>query len=186
MPGLPIFVAVDGAQKYRELSKRLKAAGPEGKGLRRELNKAIRQAGRPAVADAKAAVLALSVQGTRGSGRRQRADFASARAATEAGKLAIYRRSGLRGAVAGATRVRTTSVGVKIVVDGKKLPPDQRTLPRHLDRAKGWRHPVFGNRDVWVGQRGGPWFFATLRRHAPAFRRAIVTAMNDIERRITR
>lgn len=42
------------------------------------------------------------------------------------------------------------------------LPPSQRKLPRRWDSPTGWRHPVFGNREVWVKQVGHPYFRSTI------------------------
>jgi hypothetical protein len=73
---------------------------------------------------------------------------------------------------------------VRIVVASSRLPADQQSLPRHLDSPKGWRHPVFGNKNNWVHQQGKPYFATTIKRHAPAFRRAVISAMETIRSRI--
>jgi hypothetical protein len=41
---------------------------------------------------------------------------------------------------------------------------DEAIIPRGLDRVSGWRHPVFGNRSVWVRQTASKpgWFTDTL------------------------
>jgi hypothetical protein len=42
--------------------------------------------------------------------------------------------------------------------------PNETIIPRGLDTPRGWRHPVFGNRDVWVTQRAiqPGWFTETF------------------------
>jgi hypothetical protein len=38
---------------------------------------------------------------------------------------------------------------------------------------------VFGSREVWVAERGGPWFAETIKKRAPGFRAAVVDAMEQ-------
>ncbi|MFD9943196.1 hypothetical protein ACFWYW_14615 [Nonomuraea sp. NPDC059023] len=184
-------VRITGAEQLSRLSQRLKDAGR--KDLNKELNKAIRTAAKPAVADTKRAINTLPVRGARGGGGRQRErhHYDRSRAKDEdKRKLRAQRSSGLRATVASAVRlkIRTgrTSRGtrVRIEVDSGRLPADQRNLPRHLDNPKGWRHPVFGNDEVWVAQFGRPWFASTIRRHLPTVRAAVQTALNTIATKI--
>ena len=179
-----VGLTVDGAVKYRALSKRLRDAGADGKGVRRELNKAIREAGKPALRDVKAKVTTLPVKGVRGSGRRDRYEHATRNVRTDRGKTAAFRRSGLRQSIAAATKVAITAQGIRITVDGRKLPPDQRNLPRALDSKKGWRHPLFGRKDRWYAQKAQPWFWTTLIKHAPDFRKKLDEALDRLARQI--
>jgi hypothetical protein len=49
------------------------------------------------------------------------------------------------------------------------------------------RHPVFGNRDVWVDQRVRPgWFDDPMRGEAPAIRRDVLRAMDDVADQVVR
>lgn len=49
------------------------------------------------------------------------------------------------------------------------------------------RHPVFGNREVWVDQKVAPgWFDDPLRSSAPAIRRDVERAMQDVIDQIVR
>lgn len=63
---------------------------------------------------------------------------------------------------------------MRVTTKNSLLPPEQRALPRLMNRGR-WRHPVFGNRDVWVEQRPGNrgWFTDTLNAKRPAIRKAI-------------
>jgi len=76
---------------------------------------------------------------------------------------------------------RTVARGVRAQVraGGARMPtariitsmPDesQAALPLGLDSGpRGWRHPVFGDRDVWVRQPGFSWFREPLAEEAPA------------------
>lgn len=179
-----VVLAITGAQKYRDVAKKLRKAGPQGKELRKELNKAIRGAGKDAVADTRRAITNLPVKGTRGGGGQERTAYASRNVKTDRGRASAARRSGLRRTIAGATGIRIKPAGITISVDGGKLPPNQRSLPRALDSRKGWRHPLFGDTSRWYGQRGGPWFFKTLYGHSDKFRKAIDQALDDIAKKI--
>lgn len=182
MPPLGISLAASGYKEYRQLAKDLRKAGKSD--LRKALRKKITEAGRPVVDDVKAAVRDLPVT-SRGGGRKARTTYNVGRATTERAKSSAARRAaGLRATVASATKLQVTAKGVRIVIQSSKLPPDQRTLPRHLDSEKGWRHPVFGDRDVWVHQKGRPYFAVTIKRRAPAFRRAVLEAMEQIRNQL--
>jgi hypothetical protein len=178
-----VSVEIRGADQLYELNRRLKAAD---KKLAADLRRAVRAGAQPAVAATKAAVKAIPVTGVRGGGGAAREEHAVSRskASTEEKRRAKARRgSGLRATIASAIKLEiktgAKTAAVRIVVDEKKLPPDQRTLPRHLDDPKGWRHPVFG-RSPWVTQKGRPWFETTIRTFAPEVRRSILAAMDDM------
>lgn len=177
-------VRVAGAEQMRQLARDLKRVD---KKLAAKLRKSIRDAARPAVADAKSAVTSLPVTGSRGGGTKKRADQHLQRAKDPASEKAQARaraRAGLRRSIAAAikTDIRDggRKAGVRIVVDGSKLPADQRTLPRRMNTKKGWRHPLFGNRERWYGQKGKPWFEPSIRRHVTRVRKTILAAMDEI------
>lgn len=202
---MPADLKITGAEQLAALAKRLKGAGNDGKKLRKELLKGIRDAARPALADTRKAVRTIPVVGVRGGGRRQRErhkagqaldriykrvddlDFEELVAAEESAKARAKRGTGLRDSVARSLRLVTKTGSriplVRIQVDASKMPPDQRTLPKHLDSKTGWRHPTFG-KDPWVKQVGQPWFSVTIERHAPAVRARILKAMDDIADKI--
>lgn len=176
-------------QEFRALAKKLKQAG--AKDLRSLLRQKITAAGAPVVEDVKQAVRDLQVTSSHGGGTSQRRGFnvtrAKASAKTDlmkARQRAERRGAGLRETVAAGVRLQVTAKGVKIVASSARLPDSQKSLPRHLDSDKGWRHPVFGNKENWVHQRGGPWFAATIKPKAPAFRAAIVDAMEEIKKQL--
>lgn len=125
-------------------------------GLRRELNTGMRRAARPLIAKTRA----------------------------EAGKR-LPKRGGLAAQVAREPQriqVRTGSrtAGVRIVVARKA------GGARGANRGK-IRHPVFGNRDVWVDQKvPAGWFDDPLREAAPAIRREVERALQDVVAQIVR
>jgi hypothetical protein len=181
-----ISLAAQNVDQWRDLAKRMRQAGTQGQGLRRQLRQRISEAGQPVVDDVKVAVLDLHVTSTgHGGGQAQRRKFKASRARTEKARDRALRKGGsLLQAMASATKLQITAKGIRIIVNSKQLPADQQSLPRHLDSAKGWRHPVFGNREVWVAQKGGPYFADTIKKKAPQFREAIVKAMDDIQQQL--
>lgn len=169
MPRVPIFVSVDGAQRLKQLSRDLKAAGRGD--LQRDMRREIRAAGKPVVEDIRRAVLGVDVSSSRG------------------GTAPPDRSTGLRARVAKATGISTTARGIRIRVSGRRLGDDAK-LAKYLDASLGryarWRHPVFGNRDNWAQQQGEPYFFNTIRKHTKDFRKAVDTAMAKTAAKIRR
>lgn len=96
--------------------------------------------------------------------------------------------SGLRRRVARGVSVRVatgrlTDVSYMRIITSMPT-RDQAMLPRGLDAVtlpnKGWRHPVFGNRDHWVQQHTGrPWFRQTIAENKDDIRRELVDVLED-------
>ncbi|TCO47298.1 hypothetical protein [Actinocrispum wychmicini] len=182
-------VTVAGTEEFRRLAVQLKQAG-RGE-LRRELARAMREAAAPVVQDAQERVRSLPVVGVGGgaSGRAARAAHALGRRRrfTDRAKMRAHERAGLRTTIARAVRAQVSTSGasarVRIQVNKNALPPDQRTLPDHLNTGK-WRHPVFGDRDVWVTQVAPPaWFDDAMQSGGPRVRQE---AFDVVERFLDR
>lgn len=103
--------------------------------------------------------------------------------AQDSAQRGLPRRGGLAARVAGAkyavrTRGSGRNVGVQIVASGGA---NLRSLDRGFVR-----HPVFGNRAVWVTQAITPgWFTQPLEGEAPAVRRELVRALDDMAKKVT-
>jgi len=69
--------------------------------------------------------------------------------------------TGLRKEVAAGVRVQRRTDGATITT---QMPEeDEAVIPLGLDTRKGWRHPVFGNREKWVRQHGKySWFMEPM------------------------
>ncbi|QES45269.1 hypothetical protein DEJ49_33565 [Streptomyces venezuelae] len=120
--------------------------------LRKDLEKAVR----PAVADAKAHVRAVPVQGQKHTGLRRR--------------------------IARGVKIQArTSRSPVLRVLSTMTDPQEQGLPGYLDDpAKGWRHPVFGNRDKWVSQHtGAPWFRDVMADHRPEMEHNLQRVLDD-------
>jgi hypothetical protein len=57
--------------------------------------------------------------------------------------------------------------------------------PKRTNRAGGWRHPVFGNREVWITQHGKvDWFDRSFQGREGHYKAAVEAAMENMARRI--
>ncbi|MFJ2719366.1 hypothetical protein [Streptomyces sp. NPDC087437] len=100
-----------------------------------------------------------------------------------------YTASGLRGRMSKATKleVRTTGkdAGVRIRVDGRKMPNKEKSLQSYMEGVKPrWRHPVFGH-DVWVQQPSRPYFFKTVDQLGRQTRQNVNRAIDQVARDIS-
>jgi hypothetical protein len=100
------------------------------------------------------------------------------------------RRAGLRRDIARAVTLRVRTAGklasVAIFVDGRKMPDREGALPQYMEGTRPrWRHPVFGNPDVWVMQPAHPYFYRVVRPLGFASRIAINKTIDSITRDIT-
>lgn len=183
---------VEGAG-FAEVSRALNSAD---KALRKAMFDELRAAAKPVVDDMKSSVLALDSQG-KAIGNAQRAAHGLKRTKKLTHKKVqnAVAGSGLRASIARAVHIKIADkgwkVGVRVRVDGTKLPADQKYLPRGLDSVKGWRHPVFGT-DSWAQQYGNPpgWFTSTAKAHRPLVQkrleRVVAKYANELAARINR
>jgi hypothetical protein len=76
------------------------------------------------------------------------------------------RRASWSSRIPGAISIRTSmsqrNPGVRLVVDAAKAP---HARPFEGTRGGQFRHPVWGNREVWVSQRARPFFFPAVYAH---------------------
>ncbi|MGW4886904.1 hypothetical protein [Streptomyces murinus] len=101
-----------------------------------------------------------------------------------------YRADGLRGAMSRAVRLEVRmagrDAGVRIRVDGRKMPDRARAVQSYMEGLKKpWRHPVYGNREVWIKQDPHPYFFKTVRPLGLASRVQVNKAMDRVARKIS-
>lgn len=171
-----VDITVTAGPEFAAVAKRLKDEG--AKALQKSMNKRIKAAADPVLKDLQKAVRNVTVRSARGGGSRARTAFSGTPAA------ARKRGGGLRETTARAIQLKIQgsgqSVGVKIRIDGTKLPPDQRGLPKLLDGQRPWRHPVWGNTAVWVTQQGEPWWTPTIERAMPALRTELAKIIDDV------
>jgi hypothetical protein len=181
---------IEGTDSFTRLAARMRAAGSEGKGLRREITKSLREGAAPLVREARDNVTTLNVSGRGGaSARAARAAHAlrNRRRASERVKQRAHQRAGLRTTVANAVSAQVKAGGsspsLRVRAAQAAMPPDQRRLPRYLNKGS-WRHPVFGNDSRWVTQTAPPaWFDDAAKRQGPIVRgRTLNTVDNYLQK----
>lgn len=174
---------IEGADQLRELAARLAGCDKE---VRAALTKGLRAAAKPVVAEIRAEVKGPGGRST-GSGSAARTAYrlSKSKSTRATAAASAERRSGLRATIAAATGSSVTTgadrTNVTFRMKSSALPPDQRTLGKRWNMAKGWRHPVFG-RDVYVQQTGRPYFDAVIRRNQPLLEAGVREAMAVPER----
>lgn len=160
-------LSVDQA-RFAAVMKALKSE-TDGKELRKELNATLKGIAEPAVGRAKAAAMALpSSPGPRMEG------------------------GGLRQAIASQIkpeiRASGRDTGVRIRVKNKNMPRGFKWAAKRFNDTKSWRHPLFGNRDVWIEQSSGDpnWFDREVMQDKEAYEAQIMDAIEAMADRIAR
>lgn len=135
----------------------------DGKELVRDLSRELRKVAEPAAAAARAAILSLGSHSEALPGLRS----------TVASRVKV------------SVRISGKRPGVRIRVSKAGMPRGFNNAPKRLNSAKGWRHPVFGNRDLWVTQHGKPgWFDDTVSAFRPAAVLGAARALDKVAKRI--
>jgi hypothetical protein len=138
----------------------------DGKEIRQELTRGFRDILRPLVREVQAAYRAAPS----GQGKARR------------------KGGSLRGQLARATHleVRTTGrdAGARLRVDGRRMPDRMKSLPAMWEHEKRWRHPVFGDREVWVAQASQQVFYPIVAASEPAAAAKVDELVDHIQERI--
>lgn len=66
--------------------------------------------------------------------------------------------------------------GVRVTTTSSKLPDDKAPMVKAY-MAKQFRHPVFGQRDTYVSQRGKNWFYKPLMDGRRDYQQAVIDAI---------
>jgi hypothetical protein len=189
---------VEGIEEFRRAALSLRGAD---KTVTAEVAKNMRQAAKPVVAQIRTEVRSSKGQSPKGASARERQLHAlrRVRGKGEGGALTerqvrsankrLERLSSLREAIAAASgssvSVTDKKTALAFRVRASQLPPSQRKLPRRWNSEKGWRHPVFGNREVWVPQVGHPYFHKVIRARQGEITGAVVAAVKEAAEKIT-
>lgn len=153
--------SMTGADQLAHVAKQLRAAGAEGKAIRKELYAGLQRATKPL-----------------------RADMITHAAAT------MPKRGGLSKRVARSkVSTRTTgggrNVGVRITVKGPAKTGGGQVDARSIDRGR-LRHPTFGHRP-YVNQQVTPGAFSEpFDAAAPLVRKELVKAVDTVAKRLAR
>jgi hypothetical protein len=150
-------------QNLRAISNALKAE-EDGKQLRKELTRNMREALKPGAVRAKTSIMSMSST-TPHDG--------------PALKTAIARK------IRPEVRITGKFPGAKIKAFKTKNIRNFPNAPKRTNRASGWRHPVYGSREVWVQQSGKvKWFDHAFEGERDTYRRAVQVALADMVNRI--
>lgn len=155
------LIEVRSADSLRRISRELRRMNDRE--LKRRFSRDLRSAARPLVPMVRASIAAIPSKTGDGSLRRQMA---------RAVKLSV--------------RTSGRDAGVTIRVDGRKMPPGKGALPAYMEGTKPrWRHPVFGNRNVYVDQSPHPYFYRIVTPYGRRARRTVDKVLAGISRAIT-
>lgn len=69
--------------------------------------------------------------------------------------------TGLRAKVAAGVHVERQGTG-GVRIQTSMPTASEGIIPRGLDRPKGWRHPLFGDKNHWFANPGYDWFISTF------------------------
>lgn len=126
----------------------------EGSSASRKLTDAIEDAAGPIIAKVQQAALSLPAHGAK--------------------------HTGLRGRLAAGVRAQPTA-GKSVRIVATAVDPTETGLPRGMDNGpRGFRHPVYGNRDVWVQQRGGSWFKEPIAEEGDMIERRLTNVLEQM------
>lgn len=91
--------------------------------------------------------------------------------------------TGLRAKVAAGVHVeRQGNGGVRVQTS---MPTrSEGIIPRGLDRPKGWRHPLFGDKNHWFSNPGYDWFISTFSNAEDAIERDLTNVLERAARDI--
>ena len=163
MAGASMFVSVQ-ADALAALGRAMKAEA-DGKALRKDLTKELKEIISPIVSEARGAATGMPSAGLEHDGEPLRS--------------AIARR------IVGEVRYSGRATGVRIKAKRKGMPRGFEHAPKRTNARGGWRRPVYGNKEVWVTQVGVPdWFDDVMRDQRPDAKAKCLAAMEDTARRI--
>ena len=160
--GPPFSLGVETHDGLAALVRALRAE-EDGKDLRKDLAKNMRDALRPGAEQAKSSIMGMiSVHG-----------------ATPALRTSIAKK------IRPEVKLGGRWSGARVKAFKTKNIRGFPNAPKRTNRAKGWRHPVYGNRENWVHQRGKlEWFDRAFRGREGIYKQAVESAMEDMARRI--
>lgn len=193
---------VEGSNKLKAMADALRKADRED--LRKGLDRAIRKAAKPtleAIQDGARNIQTtgflkppsrfINVETTALTARQRRAtqvEHVSGLTGLVHRFTAPIPKHHTREKIAKAVTATVSTAGenpkVQFKVSEAKLPEVLRGMPRKFDSGTKWRHPVMGNRDVWVDQIGKSWFWPPIERHIKDFRSAIDAELDIVRAKL--
>lgn len=169
-------IQVKGANDLRKMADALRKADRED--LRKGLDRAIRKAARPTLDAIQEGARNIQTTGyPRPPSRGVRRPFTA--------QLPAHKtRERIAKAVTADVSTGGVDARVSFRVRDTRLPEVLRGMPRKFDSGDKWRHPVMGNREVWVDQRGKSWFWPPIKNHIKDFRAAIDAELDIVRQKL--
>ncbi|MGP4084179.1 hypothetical protein [Streptomyces sp. KR55] len=160
--GPPFSLGVETHSGLDALVRAIRAE-EDGKALRKDLAKNMREALKPGAQQAKDSIMAM----------------VSLNGATPALRTSIARK------IRPEVKLGGRWSGARVKAFKTKNIRNFPNAPKRTNRASGWRHPVWGNRENWVTQRGKlEWFDRAFQGREGIYKQAVEQAMEDMARRI--
>ena len=157
------------------MARALRLADKEG--LRRELGRAIKDAAKPTERAIQESARNLQTHGVRRPGARHPFFGPSTPKGT---------RAAIANAVVAEVRINEENPRVRFAVKDSRLPENLKGMPSKFDSPTPWRHPVMGNREVWVSQTGSSWFWPPIRDRIKLFRAELDKALERTREKLER
>lgn len=143
----------------KDLLEFQKYVGKVEKGMRRKLNKGLKEAVRPTLLKTQLAAQQFPATGSH--------------------------HTGLRNAVARSLAISASRGNVRISVRRGKMPEGKENLPNRMEGIGGkWRHPLFGDTEHWYAQPQHPWFYPTVKGDLEEVRMKISKVTDDIAKEL--
>lgn len=150
-------------QNLRNISSALRAE-EDGKELRKELTRNMREALKPGAVQAKSNIMSMA-------------------SATRHGGPAL--KSSIARKIRPEVRISGKFPGAKIKAFKTPNIRGFANAAKRTNRASGWRHPVYGNREVWAQQTGKvKWFDHAFEGQRNTYEHAVKSALADMVNRI--
>ncbi|MFC8156310.1 hypothetical protein ACFUO0_20045 [Streptomyces cinereoruber] len=161
--GPPFELGIESHEGLAALARAIRAEA-DGKELRKDLAKNMREALKPAAAEAKGGIMAM-------------------------GSVGLPTAPALRSAIGKKIRPEVKLggrwSGARIKAFKTKNIRGFANAPKRTNRARGWRHLVYGRADSWVTQHGKTdWFDDAMQGVGPNAKEAVEQAMEDMARRL--
>jgi hypothetical protein len=74
---------------------------------------------------------------------------------------------------------------VGVAVDSSRMPTGEKSLPLMMEGVKRFRHPVFGNDEVWVPQESHEYFARPAALLSVTARIAVAGALQEVSSRLS-
>jgi hypothetical protein len=150
-------------QNLRNISRALRSE-EDGKDLRKQLTANMRNALKPGAADAKSGIMSMA-------------------SSTPHPSPAL--RSSIARKIRPEARISGKFPGAKVKAFKTPNIRGFANAAKRTNRSSGWRHPVYGNREVWIQQHGKvKWFDRAFEGREGEYKRAVQDALNDMVNRV--